>query len=178
MGKLFVKKIIAFPRADLESHWWHRMAKIIVYTGIPIVLFLSIVQVNTTDVFKPYNAYSFDPRFSEYSNQKVESCSTKNLFDFCGEGPDQVVSKYSIVNNNYVNNFLNAGYDNYSIMAQMKKDGLLNNVKAVDLQWNGYGNNIKLIMIILAPFLWYLITSQVIYRIIAYIFAGKRSKDV
>jgi hypothetical protein len=178
--KKILRKVFGFPRSELESRWWHRMAKILIYGSTVVAVLLVVIFIH----FKPYNVYSFETGFSQYlGTYRVENCSHVMDFNFCGESADQLVFKYSSTpsGDTYVTNlgyWNNNGGDAYKVVMQMQQDGLLNNLKAVDLSWNFNESYIKLAVIIILPLLWYLLMIHVVYKTAAYVFVGKREKMI
>lgn len=165
-----LKKIFSFPRNELENHWWHRLLKVAIIVSTIVIFLFSIQWAN--QAFKPYNVYSFQNDFTKYSlTYRVRNCS---LNDFCGADADDIVFKFYLTNPKDTYNIFSKNYDAHVAIQQMEKDGLLNNLKAVDLQNNFYGTYYRVLYIILLPIIWYLILSQVLYRIIVYILVGKK----
>ncbi len=167
------KRIFTFPRPELERFWWHRMLKILIFVSTAIVFLFSIHWAN--DFFKPYVVYSFNQNFSQYTKQyRTEDCSVSNL---CAENADFFVGSYSLSGQpgaeDYVTNLDNQGLNSDQIVQKMQTDGLLYNLKAVDLQNDFYGTYEEIIYIILLPLLWYLVSVQLLYRIVVYIIVGR-----
>ena len=168
-----LKGMFSFPRPDLEGHWWHRMAKVVIAISTIALIIFSIHLGN--EVAKPYDVFSFQNDFNKYSSTyRVQNCSIETL---CGSDVNSVVFDYEVsgLPGSYEYVSSRDVHESYlKIFQELESAGAFNDLKAVDLQNNFYGDYLRILYVILLPVFWYLLIVQVVYRAIIYILLGKK----
>jgi hypothetical protein len=164
-------RVFAFPRRDLESQWWHRLSKVLIFVSTILVCFLLLRWANET--FAPYYAYSFEREFKKYSGKE------KNFTEVDLSYSDAIRLVVAFKNSGDPNNFKyvadleGAGKSDYAIAAQMKQDGLLEAVTVKDLQNDFVSPYQKAAVVLVLTVLFYLLVTHFLYRVLAYIIAGR-----
>jgi hypothetical protein len=147
---------------------------VIFFSTLVVVLFTIILSA---DGAKPYLVYSFEDNFAQYHSYIIKNCS---LSDFCGGNAGDLIFHYEASKDfsryQYIDNLDKQNKTNDEIISQMEKDGLLNNLRAIDLQNNFLGPFYRLLYVIIIPIAWYLLWAQGIYRIFVYVLMGKNKK--
>ncbi len=171
MTMRFLLAPLRFPRPDLEGRWWHRMFKVLIPLCTIVVFFMVLRWEN--DIFEPYYVYSFDSDFGKYSGQtkrlsEVDLSSSRNV-------STMILSfrHSSDERDRYIETLDKAGKSDYAIIEQLKREGLLDGVLVKDLRTDFASGYQKYAFVIGLTLLFYLAILHILYRLIAYIFAGK-----
>lgn len=221
-------KLFTFYREnELESKWWHRFIKVLIYGSTIVVFAFSIVwfidNISTWNNPDPKYIYSFEPKYDEmYGFSKSCTFTPDNSEDYLSINCGNISEKWSGGRYGFLPDFLDRysrahfyeeeflikttqnqqsggssgfnfqplGFDgkpinnkffngvkltiNYELFNQKIKDGSFDYIEAKRIIVMGpLIRNIFFIFI--APFVWFLVFKEVIYRVFIYVILGRKN---
>ncbi len=168
--EFWLSRVFGFPRPDLENRWWHRMFNVVAVLSTVCVLSVTIEWAGQQSI--PEYVYSFENDFGKYAGKIKKFDEIDKRFI----NPVFFVLKWrssGARNEQYVAQLEALAKTDDDILTQIEGVGLLKNVTVKDLK-NDFGGLSRLYLLAsLATLGFYIFIVQGVYRVIAYIAAGR-----